>query len=609
MSPVRNLTIQFNLFVLLIFFLLFLPLQSFSYPDKRAAEEKQYAQAPPAQAPPMYYSGGDVSAIQPVTGGIEGRISLDLRNIDVVDALKFLSIKAGINIITTKAVTGRVTLRVENVPIKDVFDIMLRSNNLAYDKKGEIYNVMTQEEYRALYGADFADVREVYVARLRYAIPGQIFDLLDALKSEIGIIHVDPESGNILIMDSPEKIKVMQEALERFEQKNLVQVFKLNYADAKDIEEKLKTQLDLKKVGLIKADERSNQVIVQTLPERMKQIERLINLLDQKTKEVLIEAQIVKVNLSDELTTGVEWEGLFDIGRQFGLTYLGSYPFSWMMPTTAEEWKSRKQAYEDAGYVGSYPFSGTTSSYSAGKTSVGSQEMHLGIVDEKRDFDVIIKYLQTLGETRILSNPRLAVVNNKEAKIHVGEEIPYVISTTVGAGEATASVAEEVKFEEIGILLSVVPTINDEGYVTLKVKSEISSLIDYYITPTGNKIPIKDTSTAETTVLVKEGSTIIIGGLRKERKVDSSEQVPFLGKIPILGKLFSKTTKTKERSELLIILTPKLITGDVLLTKVKGAGVGLEAVKSIKDYSGLESEVFVPLEEEELQTKGFKKWR
>jgi type IV pilus assembly protein PilQ len=609
MSPVRNLTIQFNLFALLIFFLLFLPLQSFSYPDRLAAEEKQYAQAPPAQTPPMYYSGGNVSAIQPVTGGMEGRISLDLRNIDVVDALKFLSIKAGINIITTKAVSGRVTLRVENVPIKDVFDIMLRSNNLAYDKKGEIYNVMTQEEYRALYGADFADVREVYVARLKYAIPAQIFDLLDALKSEIGIIHVDPESGNILIMDSPEKIKVMQGALEKFEQQNLVRVFKLNYADAKDIEEQLKMQLDLKKVGLIKADERSNQVIVQTLPERMKQIEKLINLLDQKTKEVLIEAQIVKVNLSDELTTGVEWEGLFDIGRQFGLTYLGSYPFSWMVPTTAEEWQSRKQAYEDVGYVGSYPFSGTTSSYSAGKTSVATQEMHLGIVDEKRDFDVVIKYLQTLGETRILSNPRLAVVNNKEAKIHVGEEIPYVISTTVGAGEATASVAEEVKFEEIGILLSVVPTINDEGYVTLKVKSEISSLIDYYITPTGNKIPIKDTATAETTIMVKQGTTIIIGGLRKERKADSSERVPFLGKIPLLGKLFSKTTKTKERSELLIILTPKLITGDVLLTKVKGAGVGLEAVKSIKDYSGLKSEVFVPLEEEELQTKGFKKWR
>ncbi|MFH1339060.1 MAG: secretin N-terminal domain-containing protein [Candidatus Omnitrophota bacterium] len=596
---------------IILFFLSFACGPFFS-PDKPAQAEEQYAQDPAAQSPPpAYYSGGAAAAIQPVTGGMQGRISLDLRNIDVVDALKFLSIKGGINIIATKSVTGRVTLRVEDVPIQDVFDIMLRSNNLAYDKKGEIYNVMTQEEYRALYGARFADVREVFVTRLKYSIPAQIFDLLDALKSEIGVIHVDPESGNILIMDSPGKIQVMQEALERFEQECLVRVFQLNYAEAKDIEEQLKTQLDLKKVGMVKADERSNQVIVQTLPERMKQIEKLINLLDQKTKEVLIDAHIIKVNLSDEFSRGVEWEGLFDLGVGSGLSYLGSYPFSWMMPTTTEQWQSREQArkeQEQSGYgVGSYPFSGTSSSYSAGKKSIGTQEMHLGIVDKNRDFDVIIKYLRTVGETRILSNPKLVVVNNKEAKIHVGEEIPYVISTTVGAGETTASVAEEVKFEEIGILLSVVPTINDDGYVTLKVKSEISSLIDYYITPTGNKIPIKDTSTAETTVLVKEGTSIIIGGLRKERKADSSEHVPFLGKIPILGKLFSKITKTKEHTELMIILTPKLITGDILFTKAGETAAGAEAIKSIKDYSGLKSEVFVPLDEKELKTKGFKK--
>lgn len=591
---------------IILFFLSFACGPFFSA-DKPAQAEEQYAQAPAAQSPPpAYYSGGAAAAIQPVAGGMQGRISLDLRNIDVVDALKFLSMKGGINIIATKSVTGRVTLRVEEVPIQDVFDIMLRSNNLAYDKKGEIYNVMTQEEYRALYGAKFADVREVFVTRLKYSIPAQIFDLLDALKSEIGVVHVDPESGNILIMDSPEKIRVMQEALERFEQESLVRVFQLNYADAKDIEEQLKTQLDLKKVGLVKADERSNQVIVQTLPERMKQIEKLINLLDRKTKEVLIDAQIIKVNLSDEFSRGVEWEGLFDIGRQYGLTYLGSYPFSWMAPTTTEEWKSRRQAYEELGQVGSYPFSGTTSSYSAGKQSIATQEMHLGVVG-KHDFDVVIKYLQTLGETRVLSNPKLAVVNNKEAKIHVGEQIPYVISTTVGAGETTASVAEEVKWEEVGILLSVVPTINDEGFVTLKVKSEISDLIEYYITPTGNKIPIKDTSTAETTVLVKEGTSIVIGGLRKERKADTSKHLPFLGRIPILGNLFSKITKTKERIELMIILTPKLITGDILFTKAGEAAAGAEAIKSIKDYSGLKSEVFVPLDEKELKAKGFKK--
>jgi len=589
-----------KLFVLTITFFLFLEIS--------LSAEENYAQLNPAQTPPIGYPESTQTAIQPVPGGLEGEISLDLRNIDVVDALKFLSMKAGINIITTKSVTGRVTLMVENVPIKDVFDIMLRSNKLAYDKRGKIYNVMTEEEYGALYGKDFADVRQVRVFRLKYAIPQQAFLLLEILKSEIGRVLVDTESGNVLIMDSPEKIEIMEEALQRFEKENLVKVFKINYAKAKDVEEQLKTQLDLKNAGLIKADERSNQVIVQTLPERMKEIERLISLLDQRTKEILIDARIVKVKLTDELSSGVEWEGLFDIGRQYGLTYLGSYPFSWVGPST-DPWQSRKTTFQQQGYVGSYPFTGTSTTgdtpYSTGKQSIGTEEMHLGVIG-KHDFDVIIKYLQTLGETKILSNPKLAVVNNQEAKIHVGEEIPYVISTTVGAGEATASVAEEVQFEEIGILLSVVPNINDEGYVTLNVKSEISSLIGVYETPTENEIPIKDVSITETTIMVKEGSTIIIGGLRKEQETDTTKQVPFLGRIPFLGKLFSQKTQTKERSELMIILTPKLITGDVLLTSAEVAGVGQEAVKSIKDYSELRSEAFVPLDEEELVLKGFK---
>jgi type IV pilus assembly protein PilQ len=570
-----------------------------NYPEGTQTQDTQVkdAQAKDAQ-----------KVTEPAPRSIEDRISLDLRNIEVVDALKFLSTKAGMNIITTKSVAGRVTLMVEDVPIKDIFDIMLRSNNLAYDKQGEIYNVMTRDEYKVLYGKDFADVRQVWTFRLKYAIPAQAFNLLDALKSEIGRVFVDTETGSALVMDSPEQIEAMKQALQRFEEENLVQVFVLNYARAKDVEEQLKTQLDAKAVGLIRADERNNQVIVQTLPERMKQIERLINLLDRKTKEILIEAQIVKVKLSDDLSTGVEWEGLFDLALGSGLTYLGSYPFSAVQATT-DAWRSRKDVFNDVGYVGSYPFSGTSSNYSAGNTSIGTQQMHLGSVGGNYDFDIIIKCLQTLGDTRVLSNPKLAVINNQEAKIHVGEEIPYVISTTVGAGETTASVAEEVLFEEVGILLSVVPQINDEGYVTLKVKSEISSLLDYYITPTGNKIPIKDTSTTETTIMVKEGSTIIIGGLRKEQEVDSSRQVPLLGSIPILGKFFSVKSQTKDRTELLIILTPRLITGDVLLTSVEGTAVGQEAIKSIKDYSELKNEAFVPLDESDkklFMPKGFK---
>ncbi|MCM8782734.1 MAG: secretin and TonB N-terminal domain-containing protein, partial [Candidatus Omnitrophica bacterium] len=137
--------------------------------------------------------------IEPLPEGMQGRISLDLRNIEVVEALKFLSMKAGLNIIATKNVAGRITLMVQDVPVKDIFDIMLRSNDLAYTKEGDIYNVMTADEYKALFGKKFADIRQVKVFRLKYAIPEQAFSLLDTLKSEVGRVLDEPDSGTALI--------------------------------------------------------------------------------------------------------------------------------------------------------------------------------------------------------------------------------------------------------------------------------------------------------------------------------------------------------------------------------------------------------------------------
>ncbi|MFA6384127.1 MAG: secretin N-terminal domain-containing protein [Candidatus Omnitrophota bacterium] len=566
-----------------------------------------------AQAPMSPPARPEISIPVP-SPGMLGRISLDLRNIDIVDALKFVATKASLNIITTKSVSGRVTLLVTSAVIQDVFDIMVRSNNLAYDQRGDIYNVMTQEEYKILYGKNFSDVRKVKVFYLKYVIPEQAFSMLDMLKSEVGRVMVDPESGNVLAMDSPERLALMEEALKNFEEKNTIKIFKLNYAKAKEVEESLKTQLDTKKVGLIKADERGNQLIVQTLPERMDQIESLIKMLDQKTKEVVIDVSIVKVKISNTLESGVQWEGILDLGlAEKGLQYLGTSPFS-AVQAANDVYRTRNQVLSDVGGdVGSIPFTGTTTSYSAGKKSIATQEMHLGVVGHQ-DFDVVIKYLQTLGSTKILSNPKLAVVNNQEAKIHVGAKEAYVTSTTT-TGQTTNTVAEQVTFVDIGVLLSVVPVINDDDFINLKVKAEISEVIDTLVTPTGNQIPIIDSSLAETTVLVKDGGTVIIGGLRKEQKVSSSSQMPFFGSIPILGRLFSQKSNSTENSELLIVLTPRLISGEILVSSAGVKNPGQMGFKGMKEYDKpltmdvakmLPHEVFIPLEEKKLRLKGVK---
>lgn len=550
--------------------------------------------------------------ITPLPEGIYGKVSLDLRSIEINDALKYFALKSGLNIVTTKSVTGRVTLIVENVPVKDVFDIMLRSNSLAYDKLGDIYNVMTEEEYKALYGKKFADVRQVKIFRLKYAVPDQAFSLLDAMKSEIGRILVDPDSGSVLCMDSPEKIEIMQNALGQFEQKNAVRVFSLNYAKAKVVEEQLKAQLDAKRVGSIKADERANQVIIQALPERMVEIEHLIAALDRKTKEVLIDTKIIKVKFSDDINEGIQWEGLFEMSEKQGLSYLGSYPFSSVASSTAD-WRSRKEVWDAQKNVGSYPFSGTTSSFSASKPTIGFDKMHVGMVGA-HDFDVLFNFLRTQTNAKILSNPKIAVTDNQEARIHVGERQAYVTSTTT-TGQATSTVSEQVNFIDIGIQLSVTPTINEEDYVQLKLKTEISSVIDMLITPSENKIPIVDTSLAETTVLIKQGATVVIGGLRKEEKSEFVRRVPILSKIPFLGMFFQTKERTKDSTELLIMITPIIITGDALV-EAAGKEIGQPNIKEAQEYSELERrkkelETYKPASSEfgGMDFKGFKVYK
>jgi len=498
----------------------------------------------------------------PLKERLNRRVSLDLRNIDVSEALRYIASKGYLNIVQTKNVSGRVSLSLENVSLKDVFDLVLLTNGLAYVMQGEdIIQVMTEQEYKALYGKNFSDLRQAKVFRLKYAIPEQAFSLLDALKSDIGRVLVDQESGNVLLMDTPERIAQMEQALEEFEKKNVVRVFVLKYAKAKDVEEILKNRLDAKKVGSIKADDRNNQVVVQTLPERMQEVADLIQQLDKPTKEVLIEAKIVKVRLDDKIDEGIEWEGLFGVSKKFGNAYAGTYPFAVNNAgNDSPTFQTRQHYYNTLGEIVAYPFSGTTSSLSASTPKTLFDDLHLGVFTSKRDLDAVIKYLKTLGKTQVLSNPKLVVLNNQEAKIHVGERQAYVTTTTT-TGQSTSTVSEEVTFVDVGIQLAVTPVINDDGFITMKLRPEVSSVSTVLTTPTGNKIPIIDTSLTETTVMIKDGTTLLIGGLRKEEKLDSYEQTPILGKIPILGFPFKRGSQSTQRTELLVMITPHIISG------------------------------------------------
>jgi len=177
------------------------------------------------------------------------------------------------------------------------------------------------------------------------------------------------------------------------------------------------------------------------------------------------------------------------------------------------------------------------------------------------DYSVLLEALDTVGRTNILSSPRIATLNNQEAQILVGSTEPYVTTTTTSSGPATT--AESVNFIEVGVKLYVTPTIHKDDFITMKIKPEVNSVTRNIKTSTNNTIPVVETSEAETTVTVKDGVTIVIGGLIKDEKIESVKKIPLLGDLPLIGIVFRSEDKLIRKTEWVIFLTPKLVPGDV----------------------------------------------
>jgi type II secretory pathway component GspD/PulD (secretin) len=521
-----------------------------SVPEEKAAQENA---APQSAEAPLGPAG---EAAAPVVGeGMEQLISLEFRGTDAGDVLKYLAQKANLNLSISSAVTGRVNLFVTNVPIRDIFDIVLRSNNLAYIKKGDLYHILTETEYKELYGEKFSDTRIVKTLRLQYAVPEMAFNMMDAIKSSLGRLLIDENSGTIMIMDTPEKVSEMESALKVLEQRSVVKVFDLNYAKADEVEAKLKDEFEVNKLGNIKADLRTNQLIVKTFPDRMNEVTKMIQAFDRVTREVLINAKIVKVTLSKDLDSGIDWNSVFsniefngvDKVKDFRRTTDATTPGAEIPNVTPIE-IAPKLGLDKNGPLGSDQFG------------------ELIFTTINRDGYELFRYLRTLGETKIISKPRLLVTEYQQASIHVGTREAYVTSTTT-TGTSTSTTAEEVQFIDVGIKFTVTPRITSDGFIEMAIKPEVSSVVRQLATPSGNSIPIVDTSIAETKVLVKDGSTVIIGGLRKNEKQNDDDQVPGLARIPVLGSLFfTQKNDHQDMQELVIFITPHIVKGDHLVT-------------------------------------------
>jgi len=528
--------------IILIILTLFLIIRT----DTIAWTQSQPAQ--PSESLGVQQIGPDSGMGDSMEEGLAKKTSLDLRGMDIVDTIKFLAMKGGLNIVTSKSVSGRTTLFLKDVTIADVLDVILLTNNLACEKKNNIITIMTESEYESLYGKKYTDKVEIVTLKLKYALPTNVGAALTSIQSNIGKIVMDDNTGTLILIDTPEKLKEMEEAAYNLDNgvidkvsPTITKVFELDYALTEDMKEKVSTMLT-EGIGSVNSDERTNKIVIKDLPNKVKDIEEIITAFDVKTKQVFIEAKIVEVTLSDDFAFGIDWE------------------------------KTLKLATKDINFVGSFPVTGIADlADTFGKISIGTWNAGSQSLDPQKT-QAILTFLSQVGKVKIISSPHIAICNNEEGKIMVGTRQPYATST-VSQNDSSATTSWNADFVDIGITLTVTPTINKSGFVKMHIKPEVSTLRDWFEIQDEQgvaqiRLPEVDTSNAETSVLVQDGRTIIIAGLIKESVSQNESKYPFLGDIPLLGHLFKATSDIKETKELVVFLTPHIISGekDILST-------------------------------------------
>jgi general secretion pathway protein D len=277
----------------------------------------------------------------------------------------------------------------------------------------------------------------------------------------------------------------------------------------------------------ITAQQSSNQLLVRTRPAQWKEIEAAIKRLDNPPLQVQIETRILEVKLTGELDLGVQW-------------YLGRLAGNSASTTVANA-------------------SGSQGALGGGGAGLGATDsLFYSFVSS--NLQVALHALETNGRTQVLSAPSLVVMNNQPAQIQVGDNIP-ISQTTVNTGDADTTLSS-VEYVQTGVILDVVPRINPGGLVYMDIQQQVSDAENpgsNSDTPVNPRISTRSVSTQ---VAVQSGQTVLLGGLIKQDNAESVSAVPYLGKIPGLRWLFGNTSKSKDRTELIVLITPKVITSN-----------------------------------------------
>lgn len=379
---------------------------------------------------------------------------------------------------------GRVSLSTRDAPLRDVLSLLAQHEGLS---------IICAEEVNAMISVN---LRDVY---LEDALTSLVAAGGCTWVSQRGIIHVTSLHTSRRLAPGV--------------QGRQVRVFRLDFVSARDLETAIKGMLSPVGVSYVMEssynDNRktSEVVVVEDLPEFLCRLEEYVAQVDQPPRQVLIEAHILQVELSDNNRHGVNFQHVMNFaGKSVNLKVAGF-------------------AVDDA-------------------PQAFLAEINGG------NLEGLIEALKTTTDAKTLASPKVMVVNGQESRIQVGEQLGFRVTTTT-----ETSTLESVEFLDVGVVLRVTPRISRSGQILLRVKPEVSS---GQVNPeTG--LPQEETTEVETDVLLWDGQAIVIGGLIQEKDLDIQSKIPWLGDLYLVGKLFQRRQRDKARSEIIVALTPRIV--------------------------------------------------
>lgn len=436
------------------------------------------------------------------------KLSLNFQDIDVRAVLQLIADFTDLNLVASDTVQGKITLRLQNVPWDQALDLVLRTKGLDKRQNGNVLMV-----------APAAEIAE----RERQEVE---------TKKQI------------------EELAPLQTEFIRVQYANARELFKLFDEEDEEGKDKDKgsgaTGSILSPRGRVIVDERTNSLLVTETPERLEEFRRLVKLIDIPVRQVLVEARIVVAGTDFTRRLGVRWGG--GLGSTKGSHSIFLSGSNDALIGTEDEDQGLMEGgpyiYPDAFGVdmgvGDDPDAGNASSIA------------IGIAKANWALTAELSALEADGRGEVISQPKVVTGDKQKAVIRSGQEVPYLESSSSGRTTVT--------FKEAVLKLEVTPNITPDGRVIMDLTIDQDSVTDEVLAgENGARIPILDVNSVQTRVQVGNGETVVLGGVFRNRDLESVQKVPLLGDIPYLGRLFKRTSKESEKNELLIFITPKIL--------------------------------------------------